>query len=194
MLAWMLSEYESTIVIRFKLFTLKYDMKLAGFDDSSVRRFLADKQLLRVDEQFFEHAGVPHIALLLVYSFEGGEFNSRSSLGEKNKVGEWLEQEGQVNEKLFPAVPLKKRLRELSESDRLCYDSLREWRREKAQSEGIPVYLVASNSMLLDVVLNRPESLQKLQEINGFGEGKVKKFGSELIAFFMREKTGHDDE
>jgi len=177
-----------------RVFTLLFDKNISGFDDTEVRNFLADKRLLRVNEQFFEYGGVPHISLFLVYSSDGCESKLRGAFREKAESCEGLEVSGKESGNVSNRDSLRKKLEGLSKADAALYDSLREWRREKAQSEGIPVYLVASNSMLLDVVLNRPESLHKLQEINGFGEGKVKKFGSELIAFFMREKTGHEDE
>lgn len=176
--------------MRFKLFTLKFESGIAGFDDSAARKFAADKHLLRVDEQFFEYDGVPHISLLLVYTTEVCESGSRQGVTGNAEGGEGLEISGPESGNVSNRDSLRKRLEGLSGADLALYDSLRDWRKEKAQSEGIPVYLVASNSMLLDVVLNRPASLQKLQEINGFGAGKVKKFGSELIAFLTEETGG----
>jgi superfamily II DNA helicase RecQ len=150
-------------MMRVKVFTLRYDAGLGSFNDTDMRRFLADKQLLRCSEQFFLYDGVPHIAVLCVYSTEMAELTSLdpSVRGAGKETAD--PQEG------------------MSEIEMRLYDSLREWRTAKAFSEGIPVFLIASNSMLAELVRARPGSLSGIRELNGFGEAKVKRYGAELL-------------
>ena len=48
---------------------------------------------------------------------------------------------------------------ELSAEQELIYTRLKEWRKEKAESQGVPVYVVAKNQILIDIALKKPESL-----------------------------------
>ena len=69
------------------------------------------------------------------------------------------------------------------------YNTLRNWRNDKSKEEGVPPYVVLSNS-LLELIINKdPGSLSDLNEIKGFGEKKKKKYGSELIKIF---ETHHE--
>ena len=77
------------------------------------------------------------------------------------------------------------------EPQRLLFKRLREWRREKAEQQGFPVFLIATNRELCDLVTQAPRSVQALQQIRGFGKKKVERYGQEILelirAFY--EKT-----
>lgn len=152
------------MALRIKLFTLKYDISLGAFDDSGIRRFLANKQLISVKEYYFEFDGYPHIAILLEYSSEASEGPANRETSKNQKRSNWDMSD------------------ELDKSDKLLYESLKEWRKERATADGIAVYMIASNKMLFQVVQLKPKTLQNLRELDGFGEAKVKNFGGDIIA------------
>jgi ATP-dependent DNA helicase RecQ len=52
-----------------------------------------------------------------------------------------------------------------------------------AAAEAIPVYTVCTNEHLAQMVLNRCSSLSTLQQISGFGEAKVQKYGKQFLEF-----------
>ena len=160
--------------LRLKVFTLKYDPKLAGFDDTCIRRFLADKQLVSAREHFYFYEGIPHISVFTEYSTEANEIESDCEKSDNSEKKDYLDQ--------------------LDEVGRMLFDSLREWRSERAREDGIPVFLIASNRMLADVVLMKPVSLKQLREINGFGEGKVKRYGADLLGMLPSESGAAPDE
>lgn len=89
-------------------------------------------------------------------------------------------------------VPRAKNTEKLSEPQALLYQRLREWRKEKADAGGVPVFLVATNQELLSVVKQAPQSLEALKNIRGFGNKKIEKYGKELIkliqTFYRPEK------
>lgn len=66
--------------------------------------------------------------------------------------------------------------------ERLLFQRLREWRREKAEQEGIPVFIIANNRELLDLVKKAPKTLETLRDIRGFGKKKLERYGKELLA------------
>jgi len=69
----------------------------------------------------------------------------------------------------------------MDEAQKLLYQRLREWRKEKAEKEGIPVYIIATNSQLSEVVRLSPMSLEALRRIRGFGKKKLEHHGREII-------------
>ena len=68
-----------------------------------------------------------------------------------------------------------------SEAQRLLFERLRQWRRENAEELGIPVYIVATNRQLVEVVQKTPKSLEALKSVRGFGKKKVERFGKQIL-------------
>ncbi len=69
----------------------------------------------------------------------------------------------------------------LDESQRLLMKRLRQWRKEKGEQEGIPVFIIATNKQLVDIIHRAPNSLETLREVNGFGKKKVERHGKDVI-------------
>lgn len=84
----------------------------------------------------------------------------------------------------------------LTEAGRLCYEELRRWRKETAEKEGIPPFVIAKNSHLVEIVNKEIVTLEALKQINGFGKKKMEKYGKEITgiieAFFRGRKNAHD--
>ena len=72
---------------------------------------------------------------------------------------------------------------ELDEQEQKILDSLKIWRQEKASELNLPTYMICSNSELVTLVKVRPDSIEMLVSIRGFGDQKIAKFGEEIIAF-----------
>ncbi len=69
----------------------------------------------------------------------------------------------------------------LTQQQRQLFDHLRVWRKERAAKDGVPVYIVAANKELSDIVQLAPKSLEALKDVKGFGRGKIAKYGKELL-------------
>lgn len=82
---------------------------------------------------------------------------------------------------------------DLDEYQKLLYDRLREWRKETGQKEGIPVFLIATNQQLVEMVRRKVLSIEALKGIKGFGKGKIGKYGKQVLAkikaFYDEKKT-----
>lgn len=74
----------------------------------------------------------------------------------------------------------EEKIRELDDAQRLLYERLREWRKEKAAKEGIPVYLVATNSQFLQMIRLKCRSLESFKSIKGFGKQRIGKYGKDI--------------
>ena len=80
--------------------------------------------------------------------------------------------------------PAKSRFK-LSDSDAKdeLFETLRELRKEIAQKENVPAYLIFSDKVLSEIAEQKPTSLEEFAEIPGIGNFKLKKYGE----IFVRE-------
>ena len=65
--------------------------------------------------------------------------------------------------------------------DKELFESLRTWRKEKAFKENKRPYIIFSDSTLIDICNNKPNNIEKLLEIRGVGEKKIKDYGNEIL-------------
>ncbi|MEO5358730.1 MAG: HRDC domain-containing protein [Nitrospirae bacterium YQR-1] len=80
----------------------------------------------------------------------------------------------------------------LNEPEKLLYQRFREWRKNKAESDGVPVYIVATNSEVMELIKKTPKTLEILRTIRGFGKKKIEKYGKEIVEIinnFYTEKN-----
>ncbi|MBI3756023.1 MAG: HRDC domain-containing protein [Deltaproteobacteria bacterium] len=68
----------------------------------------------------------------------------------------------------------------LTEPEKLLYQRLREWRKDKAEKAGVPVYIVATNGELRELIKKAPKTIEALKAIRGFGRKKIEKHGKEI--------------
>ncbi|PIE75208.1 MAG: hypothetical protein CSA18_01065 [Deltaproteobacteria bacterium] len=69
----------------------------------------------------------------------------------------------------------------LSEVDFSLFLKLREWRKDKAEKEGIPVYTLFTNAQLAEIAEKKISSLTKLKKIEGVGDARIEKYGELVI-------------
>ncbi len=71
---------------------------------------------------------------------------------------------------------------DLSPSDLAQFEALKEVRLELAKEQNVPAYVICHDASLKAVAISRPETLEQLSQISGFGESKVGKYGNQLLA------------
>jgi hypothetical protein len=75
------------------------------------------------------------------------------------------------------------------------FERLRAWRREQAQREEVPAYVVFSDETLREIATTRPKSFQALSAIRGVGPVKIDKYGMDVIALVAEmTQPGSDKE
>ena len=167
--------------MQLKVFTLPYQASLGGFNDEPLREFLADKEVLGIDCQFFVKDGLPHWTVLVQYNvcerLEAAPVKGTRAANEKE---DW-----------------RKRL---DKADWGLFNRLREWRAEHAREEGVPPYLVFTNKQLTELVLARPESLAAIGSVEGVGPSRVEKYGKPMLDIIQNyerintvEREGKED-
>lgn len=68
----------------------------------------------------------------------------------------------------------------LSSQEQIRYEMLREWRKNYAEKNDIPAFIVFSNKALRSLATKNPQTLDELRDVYGFGDHKVEHLG-ELV-------------
>ena len=76
---------------------------------------------------------------------------------------------------------------EVSEDDPL-FQRLRDWRRSRAQQDGVPAFVVFSDRTLRQIAACRPENTGALLRISGIGIFKLARFGAEILEVVKEPK------
>ncbi len=58
---------------------------------------------------------------------------------------------------------------------------LRDWRRERSRSDGVPAYIVLTNACLEEVCRRLPGDADELLEVPGMGPARVERYGQDLL-------------
>ncbi len=153
-----------------RVFTLRFNPMTEGFDDSSVADFVKDKEVLSINDHFFVKDDVPYLALVVRYRPVTLPAPAGTAKSVKRRDDSWRDL--------------------LTEDDWPLFNTLRSWRGEHAKKEGIPPYVICNNRQLAELLKARPRTLAALGRIEGFGEGKLKKYGKDLLAFLASSPAG----
>lgn len=65
------------------------------------------------------------------------------------------------------------------------FSKLRDLRKKMADEEAVPVYAVFTNEQLALIAQKQPKTTAALQEVDGVGEGKSKKYGDRVLALLV---------
>ena len=66
--------------------------------------------------------------------------------------------------------------------DQALLDRLKEWRRRRAQDDGVPAYVIAHDAHLESIASRRPTTLEELARCDGIGPSRLDRYGDDLLA------------
>jgi ATP-dependent DNA helicase RecQ len=69
----------------------------------------------------------------------------------------------------------------VAEADANLLQLLKDWRRQQAQSQAVPPYVVFHDRTLLEIASSRPQDFESLAGISGVGKAKLSRYGDELL-------------
>jgi ATP-dependent DNA helicase RecQ len=72
-----------------------------------------------------------------------------------------------------------------SGDDAKLFEALRTWRRETAQTAGVPPYVIFHDATLAAIVTAKPADMAALGRVAGIGEAKLKRHGAEVLAMVI---------
>ena len=134
-----------------KILTVPFNPEKEVFQDEVLSGFLANKRIRSLHPHFFQHDGRPYWTVLVEYELVLTETEMR---------------------------PVKENM---NAEQQPLFHKLRAWRKEKADKNGTPVFILATNEQLTQIAVRRPVTLEALRQIQGFGTKKVAQHGQELI-------------
>ena len=73
-------------------------------------------------------------------------------------------------------------LASLATTDTALFEALRAWRRDEAQTQHVPPYVIFHDATLAEIASRRPEGLTALGAVSGVGEGKLARYGQAVLA------------
>jgi ATP-dependent DNA helicase RecQ len=76
-------------------------------------------------------------------------------------------------------------------ADRGLFDDLRAWRRQLAESRNVPPFVIAADSVLVELARVRPTSVEMLRQVRGIGEKRLADYGEGLLSSIQRYAKEH---
>ncbi len=76
-----------------------------------------------------------------------------------------------------------------NEQENELWNTLREYRRELADEQGVPPFVIFHDSTLQEMVISRPSDLLSMGEISGIGRKKLERYGKDFLQII---KSGND--
>ena len=76
---------------------------------------------------------------------------------------------------------------EASEVDTALFDSLRALRRQLADAENVPAYIVFSDAVLREMARRKPRSEAELRNISGIGPAKLARYGASFLGLLTSD-------
>jgi ATP-dependent exoDNAse (exonuclease V) alpha subunit len=72
--------------------------------------------------------------------------------------------------------------------DKALFERLKAWRLMRARQDNTSTFIVAHNSLLEELARRKPHTAQALLGVKGFGQGKLEKYGPELLAIIAADE------
>lgn len=71
---------------------------------------------------------------------------------------------------------------DLSQHEKEIFLALKQWRNDLARDLGWSAFRVCHNSHLMAIVEAKPETIEELVKVKGFGEVRTEKYGEDILA------------
>jgi len=112
----------------------------------------------------------------------GASCDTCSGVGPESLAAEAMESLGEIR----TAGKAKKRVapagRPLSEDEEALFGRLKELRKELADRQRVPAYIVFSDKVLMELAVRRPANEAELLDVSGVGPAKLEKYGAAFLS------------
>ena len=75
------------------------------------------------------------------------------------------------------------------EDNEKLQNDLKKFRLNQSRQEGIKPFYIFNNAQMEDLIEKNPKTLEELKHVSGFGDKKVQKYGSQIIAILNSERV-----
>ena len=150
--------------MKLRVFSIPFDPQ-TGFDNSEIDSFCTENEIIEMKNHWFEYGGLPWLAVLVTYN------DSEKSVSGSN-------------------IQVRKKEKDprggLTAEEKLIYDALRDWRSLRANSDGVPTYLVFNNKHLAELARHCPKTKKDLGAISGIGPGKIERYSEDVFSILTQ--------
>ncbi|HOD00186.1 MAG TPA: HRDC domain-containing protein, partial [Myxococcota bacterium] len=148
-----------------RILTIQWDPRTGMFDDSVLRNYLINRELVRCVPQFFVHNALPCWSLYIETKVLQGVVSSDLSASSRQAA----------------AAGIAAQINEFDEIQKVRYERILSWRAEAAMREGLKSYMICTNRDAMELARTAPATLAALGRVHGFGEKKLAKYGREIL-------------
>jgi ATP-dependent DNA helicase RecQ len=67
-------------------------------------------------------------------------------------------------------------------ADRALWEALKRKRKQLAEAQGVPAFVIFHDATLMEMVRHKPRSLAQMSEVSGVGDRKLAAYGAEFLA------------
>lgn len=168
---------------------------LLGKDDARIRQYGHDRQsTFGIGQDLSMTQWRSLFRQLIVQGYMDIDFERFGALRLTPASRPVLRGETRLMLRIDPRKEEKKRLREHSSfsepSDRKLWEALRARRRQLADQQNVPPYVIFHDSTLVEMVDYKPQTREEMSPLTGVGERKLEKYADEFIGVikeFMSE-------
>jgi len=146
--------------IQFKFFLIPVTTSQEA--EADLNRFLRSVKALSVHREFVDHGQNSFWCLAVEYLTGAAEPGQNKGNRENRERIDYKEV--------------------LSPEDFLVFARLREWRKQIAASEAVPVYTIFTNEQLAGIARERIKTLAALKSLEGVGDARVGRYGERKIS------------
>lgn len=168
--------------MKCKLFKIHLDEESRDFEEAKLNNFLENVSV----NQVFASVVNNEFWSVLVFYEEGSAPDRKISQSESMVERQESFSPEKINEpKENVSEPII-----LNSEEEAIYNTLRQWRSERANQDGLPPYMIAHNDSLMQMARMSVTSKDELLQIKGFGEKKAEKYGDEILEILRGEVRG----
>jgi superfamily II DNA helicase RecQ len=156
--------------MRCKIFTVPVDLEAALDGERRIDAFMDANNVKRVFASLANQHNGPVWSVLFFY--DGSvPATQRAAAGPSVATGSALPTSNRATDSATP----------LSGAEVKSIIALKKWRSDVAAQEGVPLYMVAQNRWLEDMVRIPVRTLDDLKKVPGFSEWRVQKYGPRIV-------------
>jgi len=145
-----------------RIFTIPFNEETQTFHDDLVQQFCVNKRIHKIETRFFSKNHQPFWTVAVHF-------------------GQILSEETAIRVSGSPAPE-----HVLDEQQKVLLIRLKEWRKEAAGEAGFPVYLVATNLHLIQIIQQKCTTLESLKLVKGFGKSKIERYGKSVTSIIRQ--------
>lgn len=148
----------------YHILDLGFSPEKGAIDTSPLAELTGRETVVEAREHLYFRAGEPHLLVALV-TRERGETRAEPA------PSHW--HHGRRCDDARARLDVR---------DEPLFDVLRSWRKDRAQQDAVPPYVILTNRQLVAIATGRPSSRSALRRIPGIGASRAERLGDEILA------------